>query len=102
MIDKSSGYKNPSFKDAYSTYNQIKVEPLDAPKMTFMSGNGNYYYKFMPFRLRNANSIYKRLMGTVFSYQIGCNLEVCVDDMIVKTSEKGSHCKYLGDILNSV
>lgn len=40
-------------------------------------------------------------MNMVFSSQIGCNSEVCIDVMIVKTNEQGRHCKYFKDILKS-
>lgn len=44
MIDKSSSYKTLSFTDAYSGYNQIKMDHIDAPKTTFMSNHRNYYH----------------------------------------------------------
>lgn len=36
FIDGSWSYKTLSFMDVYSSYNQIKMEPLDVPKTTFM------------------------------------------------------------------
>lgn len=41
-------------------------------------------------------------MGVVFSKHIGRNLEVYIDDMIVKTSNGKSHVADLDDILESV
>ncbi|MCI61650.1 hypothetical protein A2U01_0082907, partial [Trifolium medium] len=41
-------------------------------------------------------------MDRVFSEQIGKNLEVYIDDMVVKTAEEGEHVKDLADILSSV
>jgi hypothetical protein len=37
LIDNASGYKTLSFMDAYSGYNQIRMDPLDAPKTAFMT-----------------------------------------------------------------
>ncbi|GAU22916.1 hypothetical protein TSUD_326890 [Trifolium subterraneum] len=45
---------------------------------------------------------YQRLMERVFMEQIGKNLEVYIDDMVVKTEKKGEHDKDLDDILKSV
>jgi hypothetical protein len=102
LIDGATGYKMLSFMDAYSGYNQIKMNPADAPHTAFMSNTCNYFYNVMPFGLKNAGATYQRLMDRVFSEQIGKNLEVYIDDMVVKTTEEGEHDQDLGDILASV
>ena len=38
----------------------------------------------MPFGLINAGATYQRMMNKVFADQLGRNMEVYVDDMIVK------------------
>jgi hypothetical protein len=102
LIDGASGYKTLSFMDAYSGYNQIKMNAADAPSTTFMKNTCNYFYNVMPFGLKNAGATYQRLMDRVFSQQIGRNLEVYIDDMVVKTPEEGDHGKDLAEILASV
>ncbi|WJX58397.1 hypothetical protein P8452_43858 [Trifolium repens] len=102
LIDGASGYKMLSFMDAYSGYNQIEMNPADAPHTAFMSNTCNYFYNVMPFGLKNAGATYQRLMDRVFSEQIGKNLEVYIDDMVVKTTEEGEHDQDLDDILASV
>jgi hypothetical protein len=102
LIDGASGYKTLSFMDAYSGYNQIKINTADAPHTAFMTNTCNYYYNAMPFGLKNAGATYQRLMDRVFSEQIGRNVEVYIDDMVVKTTEEGEHDQDLGDILASV
>lgn len=44
--------------DAYSRYNQIKVNPLDAPKISLMINNYNYYYEVILFSLNNIGATY--------------------------------------------
>ncbi|MCI93869.1 gag-pol polyprotein, partial [Trifolium medium] len=56
-----------------------------------MSNTCNYFYKVMPFGLKNAGATYQRLMDMVFSEHIGKNLEVYIDDMVVKTAKEGEH-----------
>jgi hypothetical protein len=102
LIDGASGYKMLSFMDAYSGYNQIKMNPTDAPHTAFMTNTCNYFYNVMPFGLKNAGATYQRLMDRVFSEQIGKNLEVYIDDMVVKTTEASEHDQDLSDILASV
>ncbi|XP_045791855.1 uncharacterized protein LOC123886594 [Trifolium pratense] len=102
LIDGASGCKMLSFMNAYSGYNQIKMNPIDACHTAFMSNTCNYFYNVMPFGLKNAGATYQRLMDRVFSEQIGKNLEVYIDDMVVKTPEGNRHDEDLLDILGSV
>ncbi|MCI17217.1 enzymatic polyprotein, partial [Trifolium medium] len=41
LINGASGYKTLSFMDAYSGYNQIKMNAVDAPHTVFMSNTCN-------------------------------------------------------------
>lgn len=86
LIDGSSGYQVLSFMNAYLGYNQIKMDSLDAPKTAFMSNQGNYYYNDMTFGLTSTDTTCQRCMDVVFTHQIKQNLEVYVDDMIIKTT----------------
>ena len=48
-----------SFLDAYSGYNQIRMNPLDEEKTTFITEDANFYYKVMPFGLKNTSVTYQ-------------------------------------------
>lgn len=56
----------------------------------------------MPFDFKNVGATYQRLMNVVFFHQIEKNLEVYVDDMIVKIVKYHSHAVDLEDVLQSV
>ena len=45
----------------------------------------------MPFRLKNAGATYQRLVNKMFNKQIMRNIEVYVDDMLVKSKEESTH-----------
>ena len=45
----------------------------------------------MPFGLKNAEATYQRLVNIMFSKQIGRNMEVYVDDMLIKSREELAH-----------
>ena len=67
LIDSASGFRTLSFMDAYSGYNQIRMDPLDAPKTAFMTNNKNYHYEVMSFGLRNAGATFHRSMDSMFA-----------------------------------
>lgn len=78
------------------------MNPLDAPKTRFMTNRINYYYKEMPFGLKKLGVTYQRLMDMVFASQIGKNLEVYVDYMVIKTMENRKHVNDLEEIFASI
>ena len=45
----------------------------------------------MPFGLKNAGATYQRLVNKMFSKQIDRNMEVYVDDMLIKSKEELTH-----------
>ena len=45
----------------------------------------------MPFGLKNAGATYQRLMNKMFAHQLGRNVQVYVDDMLVKSVRKNDH-----------
>ena len=45
----------------------------------------------MLFGLKNAGVTYQRLVNKMFAKQIGRNVEVYVDDMLVKSAQEVSH-----------
>ena len=51
----------------------------------FVTGQGIFYYKVMPFGTRNVGATYQRLMNKMFAHQIGRNVKVYVDNMLVKS-----------------
>ena len=52
----------------------------------------------MPFRLKNAVATYQRMMTRMFEPQLGKNIEVHIDDMVVKSKVVTEHAKDLGNI----
>ena len=95
LVDASAGHCILSFIDAFSGYNQIMMDPSDQEKTTFITEEGLYCYKVMPFGLKNAPATFQRLVNTVFTDQLRRNMEAHIDDMIVKSKESAEHLKYL-------
>ena len=91
LVDSTTGHKLLIFMDAFSRYNQIKMVEEDQEKTAFITSQGLYCYKVMPFGLKNARDTYQRLVNKMFRKQIGKNMEVYVDDMLVKSKEELAH-----------
>jgi hypothetical protein len=91
LVDSTSGYGFLSFMDVFFGYNQIIMHPQDREKTAFITDRGLYCYKVMPFDLKNAGATYQRLVNKMFQAQIGRNMEVYVDDMLVKSEESKDH-----------
>ena len=45
----------------------------------------------MPFGLKNAGATYQRLMNRMFSHKFGRNVELYIDDMLVKSKDEANH-----------
>ena len=86
-----------SFLDAFQGYHQIPLALKDQEKTAFVNPTGNYHYKVMSFGLKNARSTYQRMMTKMFEPQLGKNIEVYIDDMVVKSRVVSEH---VGDLRN--
>ena len=95
LIDSTARHQLLSFMEAFSGYNQIRMHEADQEKTSFVTSQGLFRYKVMPFGLKNAGATYQRLMNKMFAKQIGRNVQVYVDDMLVKSRREEDH---LGDL----
>ena len=95
LVDATAGHPRMSFLDAFQGYHQILLALEDQEKTTFVTPTRNYHYKVMPFGLKNAGSTYQRMMTIMFEPQLGKNIEIYVDDMVVKSKVVS---QYLGDL----
>ncbi|KAL0322537.1 UNVERIFIED_CONTAM: Transposon Ty3-G Gag-Pol polyprotein [Sesamum angustifolium] len=91
LIDSTSGCELMSFLDAFQGYNQIRLAHDDQEKTSFVTDQGIFCYNVMPFGLKNAGATYQRLINNMFREQIGRNMEVYIDDMMVKSHKKENH-----------
>jgi hypothetical protein len=87
VIDSIAGCELLSFVDAYSGFHQIPLYQPDQIKTSFITPYGAYCYLTMPFGLRNAGTTYQRCMQKCLHDQIDKNMQVYVDDVVIKTKE---------------
>ncbi|XP_073057035.1 uncharacterized protein [Primulina eburnea] len=95
LVDSTSGYELVCFMDAYQGYHQIPLAREDQEKVSFITSGGTFCYVVMPFGLKNAGATYQRLMDRIFTKQAGRNIEVYVDDILVKSR---AHTEFIPDL----
>jgi L-rhamnose mutarotase len=78
-----------SFLDAYSGYNQIKLKKEDEEKTAFITPYSIFCYQVTPFGLKNAGATYQRMQNCLES-QIGRNIQVYIDDVVITTRKEES------------
>ena len=71
LVDATVGLPQMSFLDVFQGYHQIPLALGDQEKIAFVTPTGNYHYKVMPFRMKNAGSTYHRMMTRMFKPQLG-------------------------------
>ena len=91
LVDNASGCQLLSFLDTFSGYNQIQMHPNDERKTALMAEFASYYYKFMPFGIKNIGATYQRLMYKILAPLLGQNVQVYVDDMVLTSKKKEQH-----------
>ena len=56
----------------------------------------------MPFGLKNTGATYQRLMDKMFAHQIGRNVQVYIDDMLVKSIREYDHLSDLRETFDTI
>lgn len=60
------------------------MDSKDEEKITFITNVRIFYYKIMPFGLKNTGATYQRIVTKVFKGLIGKYMKVYMDHMLVK------------------
>ncbi|GKD62823.1 reverse transcriptase domain-containing protein, partial [Tanacetum coccineum] len=80
---------NPVMVKKYDGSWRIRLQrissDIDEEKTAFHTSQGVYCYTKMPFGLKNAGVTYQRLVDKAFHSQVGRNMEVYVDDLVIKS-----------------
>ena len=102
LVDSTTVHELLTFMDAFLGYNQILMKEEDQEKPAFITSQGLYWYKVTLFGLKNAGATYQRLVNQMFNKQIGRNMEVYVDDMLVKSREAKTHLADLQEAFDTL
>ena len=88
LVDNAARNATYSFMDGFSGYNQIRMAVEDKEKITFVTLWGTFFYKVMPFGLKNAGATYQRAMVILFHDMMHQEVEVYVDDILAKSKKE--------------
>ena len=102
LVDLMARHELLNFIDTFSGYNQIKMNEDDQERTSFATSKGLFCYKVIPFGLKNAGATYQRLMNKMFTHQIGRNVQVYVDDMLVKSLFENDHLDNLQETFDTL
>jgi hypothetical protein len=80
VLENVGGQEAYSFTDGFSGYHQIRIALEDRHKTTFSTEWGSFQYTIMPFGLKNAPTIFSRVVVAAFKDFIHKFLEVYLDD----------------------
>ncbi|KAL0396238.1 UNVERIFIED_CONTAM: Retrovirus-related Pol polyprotein from transposon [Sesamum calycinum] len=71
------------------------LAPENHKRVSFITSNSTFYYVAMSFGLKNTGATYQRLVDKIFRPQLGRNMAMYVDDMLVKSKEARNHMEAL-------
>lgn len=74
------------------------MAPKDKEKTAFMTDKGTFYYKVIPFSMKNIGAIYKKMVTKIFKELIGRNMKVYMDDMLIKSLSFKQHLRNLEEV----
>ena len=97
LVD-AAGHERFYFMDDCNGYNQILMDRADASKTALRRPFGNYFYRVMPFGLKNAGATYQRTMTLIFGDMLHKQVEDFVDDLVVQANNLAEHLVHLRQV----
>ena len=91
LVNSTAGHLMLSFMDGFSGYNQILMAQKGMEKTSFITEWGTYSYRVMPFGLKNSRATYQRVATTLLQDMMHRDVDVYVDNMIVKSQGRADH-----------
>ena len=88
--------------DAFSGYNQIRMHEDDQEKTSFVTSQDLFCYRVMPYGLKNAGTTYQRLTNKMFAPKIRRNVQLYMNDMLVKSRREEDHLEDLRETFDTL
>jgi hypothetical protein len=95
IVDDAANSEMFSLLDMFSRYHQIRVQREDEQKTSFITPFGTFCFVRMPEGLKNAGCTFSRMIAIVLHPQLRRNILAYVDDIVVKSIQRGDHISNL-------
>jgi hypothetical protein len=99
LFDQLRGASVFSKIDLRSGYHQLRIQPSDIPKTSFITKYGLYEFMVMSFGLMNAPAYFMYLMKSVFMDYLDKFVVVFIDDILVYSQNEQEHEEHLRKVL---
>lgn len=76
-------------------FHQLRIQPLDIPKTTFITKYGLYDYNVMSFSLSNTLAYSKYLMNRIFIDYLDKFVVVFINDILIYSKNEEEHAEHL-------
>jgi hypothetical protein len=87
LVNAAAGHKVISFMDGNAEYNQVFMAIEDIAKTAFRCSGHIRLYEWivMTFGLKNSGATCQRAMNYIIHELVGKIVEICIDDVVVKS-----------------
>ncbi|GKE09317.1 reverse transcriptase domain-containing protein [Tanacetum coccineum] len=101
-VESLCSYPFKCFLDAYKGYHQIQMAESDEEKTAFHTNQGVYCYTKMSFGLKNDGATYQRFVDKAFDNQVGRNIEVYADDLVIKSHTEAEMLRDIDEMFRTL
>jgi hypothetical protein len=97
IVDDAANSEMLSLLDMFSGYHQIRVRKEDEEKTSFITPFGTFCFVRMLEGLKNEGCTFSRMIAIVLHPQLRRNILAYVDDMVVKSAQRGDNISDLAE-----
>ena len=102
LLRNLRGAKFFSTLDLQSSFWQTELEEKDKLKTAFTTDEGHFHFEVLPFGLKNAGSIFQRLMNISLAGLIGTAALIYIDDIIIFSNTVEDHLNKLDKLFSKL
>src|SRR5215813_2661359 len=88
--------------DLSSGFFQIPIDRASREKTSFITTKGHYQFKYLPMGMKNSSAAFQRAMSELFEEELGVNLALFLDDIIICSPDWNSHLKNVENVLKKL